>query len=73
MASADVTVLWRTAWNRLGAAPFVSSSIEGFKDKLELLGIEVPQLVTDLVGKERRLRVSEEELDYWLNSGDSVS
>lgn len=46
---------------------------ESLADTLQERGIEAPQDLMQLVYRERRLRVSEEELDYWLNSGDSVS
>ena len=43
---------------------------ESLADVLQERGIEVPQALMELVYRERRLRVSEEELDYRLGSGD---
>lgn len=62
-----------TTFNKRYPQYLEAYSLEEIKDRLEVQGCDVPESLATAVCKERRLRVSEETLDYWLNSGNSVS
>lgn len=61
-----------TTWNSKYPQRFDAHCLEEVAEKLGRHKIAIPESLAWAVCRERRLRVSEETLDYWLNSGNSV-